>query len=66
MTVTINGQETTLPPLTTVLALLRNKELDPASVVVERNGDIIQGDAFGTTELVDGDRLEILRFVGGG
>lgn len=66
MIVIINGQESTCPPLTTVLALLRSKQLDPASVVVERNGDILQGDAFATTELVEGDRLELLRFVGGG
>ncbi|MBU1001065.1 MAG: sulfur carrier protein ThiS [Proteobacteria bacterium] len=66
MIVTINGQETTCPPLTTVLTLLLHRQLDPTTVVAENNGVIIQGEAFATTQLADGDRLELLSFVGGG
>jgi len=66
MTVIINGRDTTWPTPTTILDLLRNKELDPATVVVEKNGVIIPGEDFGGTQLADGDHLEILRFVGGG
>lgn len=66
MTVIINGQDTSLPPMTTILALLASKGQDTAAVVVELNGDIIQDEAFATVVLTEGDRLEILRFVGGG
>lgn len=66
MHIIINGQDMEQPEGTTLLELLQAKGLDPATVVVERNRDIVPGEAFATTELADGDTLELLRFVGGG
>lgn len=66
MHIVINGKETEQPAPLTVLALLNNKELDPATVVVELNREILPGKHFGATMLQDGNKLEILRFVGGG
>ena len=66
MEITVNGKSIALDEPTTILMLLTSRELNPERVVVERNGDIVPGDAFGSTELIAGDKLEILRFVGGG
>lgn len=35
-------------------------------IAVERNGEIVPRAQYGSTILADGDRLEIVRFVGGG
>ena len=66
MEISVNGKTISVEESTTVLMLLASRELDPERVVVERNGDIVPGDAFGRTELTTGDKLEVLRFVGGG
>lgn len=50
----------------TVLALLCARGLDPARVAVERNGRIVPRAEFGSTDLKEDDRLEIVAFVGGG
>lgn len=66
MIVKLNGKEAELSEKTTVLALLESKNLPPESVVVEINMEIIPAENYGSTEINDGDHLEILRFVGGG
>ncbi len=66
MRVVVNGEPREVPPGSTVEELLRQVGVSPASVVVERNGEIVARDAFGATALADGDRIEIVRFVGGG
>ncbi|MBQ7871424.1 MAG: sulfur carrier protein ThiS [Oscillospiraceae bacterium] len=38
----------------------------PGRIAVERNGDIVFRSRYGETVLQDGDRLEIVSFVGGG
>jgi len=50
----------------TLLAWLQRADFSPDTVVVEKNLDIIPKEALETTVLADGDRVEILRFVGGG
>ncbi|WP_432736685.1 sulfur carrier protein ThiS [Maridesulfovibrio sp. FT414] len=66
MLITLNGKNTELADGMTILDLLKSKELTPETVVVEQNREIIPADAFGNTEINDGDHLEVLRFVGGG
>lgn len=66
MTVTVNGRARQLPPSFTVAQLLELLQLEAALVAVERNQTIIPRNAFDQTSLQDGDRLEIVRFVGGG
>ena len=51
---------------TTLGALLVSLGVQPATVVVERNGEVVPRDAFDRTVLAEGDRLEVVRFVGGG
>jgi thiamine biosynthesis protein ThiS len=49
-----------------VLALLAALGIDPRTIVVERNGTVLRREQLGTEPLCDGDRLELVRFVGGG
>jgi thiamine biosynthesis protein ThiS len=50
----------------TVGDLIREKGLDPETIVVEHNLEIITTIDFDQIRLKDNDNLEILRFVGGG
>ena len=65
MTIVLNGDpyETDAP---TVTALLARLDIDPRRVAVERNFVVIKRDAYGTTQVQDGDQIEIVNFVGGG
>ncbi len=49
-----------------VLHYLESLSIDPQRVAVEMNLDILPKMEYGTTFLNDGDRLEIVHFVGGG
>ena len=65
--VTVNGEERRVTPGSTLGDLLREHELDPRMVVVERNREILRDrDSFDELALQDGDSLEIVHFVGGG
>ena len=66
MTVTINGEERRLEGEFTVDALLRQLGLDPAKVAVERNLEIVPRSGYREVTVSDGDRLEIVHFIGGG
>lgn len=63
--VIVNG-ETRRTSASTVAALVRELDLDPAKVAVERNGVIAPRSSLGAQPLSDGDVLEIVHFVGGG
>ena len=66
LAVTVNGARRELPAGATVLSLLESLALDPAHVVVERNGEILRREDFSATPLAEDDALEVIRFVGGG
>ena len=66
MTVVLNGKEYETDQEATIADLLAQRGINPATVVVERNGEIVPGSDFASTALNDGDHLEVLRFVGGG
>jgi thiamine biosynthesis protein ThiS len=40
--------------------------LGAATIVVQRNDDIVERAVFAETEIEEGDRLELIRLVGGG
>ena len=50
----------------TILALVEELGLDVRKVAVERNLEIVPRSLHGTTALTDGDRIELVQFVGGG
>ena len=64
--VVINGQQRSGNIGTTVLALIAELGLDGKPVAVERNREVIPRAKHATTVLEDGDRLEVVTFVGGG
>ncbi len=64
--VVINGQPRTVNPGTTVAALIAELGLADRKVAVERNREVVPRAQHATTELADGDRLEVVTFVGGG
>ena len=66
LAVTVNGARRELRAGATVLSLLESLALDPAHVVVERNGEILRREEFSATLLAEDDALEVIRFVGGG
>ena len=66
ITVTVNGEQRELSGVSTLLDLLAALELDPRSVVVELNREIVRRPLLGETVLSSGDQVELVHFVGGG
>ena len=66
MQITINGENKTVRESLTVGELLIELEVDPDTVVVERNLDILAREDHGVHILGDGDVLEIIQMVSGG
>ena len=66
LAVTINGEVRRVPGPTTLLELLGHLGLDPRTVVVERNREIVRRVRLGETMVADGDSIELVHFVGGG
>ena len=66
MQLMVNGEQRNFDPPMTVEKLLGEIGLDPRKVAVERNLEIVPKSLFGETAIADGDRIEIVQFVGGG
>lgn len=66
MNITLNGEQYALSAQTSVIDILTNLQLHPEAVVVEINTTILDRQEFTNHTLNDGDRMEIIRFVGGG
>src|SRR5580765_6457035 len=64
--ITLNGETRRLEAAQNVRGLLESLGLDPAKIAVERNLEIVPRSAYGRVALADGDRLEIVHFIGGG
>ena len=62
----LNGEHREFPSPMTVEALLKHLALDPAKVAVERNLEIVPRSTYRAVGLTEGDRLEIVQFIGGG
>ncbi len=61
----LNGEEREVTA-TTLTALIDEIGLDGRKVAVERNLEIVPRSTYLATPIMDGDRLEIVHFVGGG
>ena len=66
MNLTVNGERRTFAALASLLDLVAALGLDDRKVAVERNLEIVPRSAYGRTALADGDRIEIVHFIGGG
>jgi len=66
MSVVINGENREIPSPVTVATLLRDLGLDARKIALEHNLEIVPRSAYDKTLVSDGDRLEIVHFIGGG
>jgi thiamine biosynthesis protein ThiS len=64
--IALNGEPRSVAPGTRLVELLAELALDPRTVAVEHNGEVLARGRFGEVELRPGDRLEVVRFVQGG
>lgn len=65
MHIQVNGESRQVTA-TTLTGLVEELGLDPRKVAIERNLEIVPKSLHTTTGLTDGDRIEIVQFVGGG
>ena len=66
MHLTINGEARSFPQPLTVAQLLDDCGLDARKVAVECNLEIVPRSGYAQALLQDGDRIEIVHFIGGG
>jgi sulfur carrier protein len=66
MNLTVNGEDRSFRALASLSDLVAELGLDARKVAVERNLEIVPRSAYGKTALADGDRIEIVHFIGGG
>ena len=66
MKIVLNGDPYDVPGPLTIAGLLARLDIDSRRVAVERNLVVLKRALFDTTEVTDGDQIEIVNFVGGG
>ena len=64
--IVVNGELRRVVEPSTLLDLLETLGLDPRTVVVELNREIVRRPRLGETTLAPGDAVELVHFVGGG
>jgi thiamine biosynthesis protein ThiS len=64
--IVLNGDPFEVAGPRTVSRLLNELEIDARRVAVEHNLIVLKRAAFDTTEVREGDQVEIVNFVGGG
>lgn len=65
MRIQVNGEALDVAAAT-IADLVAELSLDPRKVAVERNLEIVPRSLHATTTLAEGDRVELVQFVGGG
>lgn len=66
MNITCNGEQRTVENNISLNDLVLTLDLNPQSLVAEVNGKIVEFPKFPDQILNEGDRVELIRFVGGG
>jgi thiamine biosynthesis protein ThiS len=64
--ITVNGERREAKAGATVLDLLADLGLNSGRVAIERNLEILPRPNWPETQIISGDRYEIVQFVGGG
>ncbi len=64
--VSINDEEKIFPDMTTIDVMLNDMNLGEKTVVVVINDEIVEHKQYAETVLKDGDRIDLVRIVGGG
>lgn len=66
MTITLNGEKKQVPNNVTITDLLAFLDIQHQRVAVELNLEIVKKDTYDTTDVKEGDSLEIVSFMSGG
>ena len=66
MILTINGENRDFENVTTLSDLISQLGMKADRVAVELNRNLVRRDQWSDTKLSNGDKLEIVHFVGGG
>jgi sulfur carrier protein len=66
MDITVNGQKLNKIHIKTIPELLKYMNLSGKPIAVEYNGKVLSSAGYNDVELKDGDKIEIVTFVGGG
>jgi sulfur carrier protein len=66
MQIILNGESREIAAKTTLAAFVKTLGGDPRGIAIERNFEIVPKSAHAETILEEGDRLEVVQFVGGG
>ena len=66
ISIMVNGEARQFAAALTVAELLESLDLDARKVALERNLEIVPRSLYGETGLDEGDRVEIVHFIGGG
>jgi thiamine biosynthesis protein ThiS len=66
MRLTVNGEERAFGQVAHVADLVAALGLDARKVAIERNLEIVPRSTYAAAPLADGDRIEIVHFIGGG
>jgi len=62
----VNGEEHEAAEQWTIATLVEQLALQPERLAVERNREVVRRAEWPRTFLIEGDKLEIIHFVGGG
>lgn len=63
---TVNGETRRLSKGTSIAQLVQELAIGKMRIAVAHNGQVVPRDAHDTTHLAHGDKVEIVRMVGGG
>lgn len=66
MQIKVNGEIKELTEGSSMLDLIRSLGVEERVMASALNMEIVRQDAWGTTQLKEGDTIELLDFVGGG
>jgi len=66
MKLILNGEDREFDNVPTLAVLIEKLGMKSDRVAVERNRTIVPRAEWASTQLAEGDRLEIVQFVGGG
>jgi thiamine biosynthesis protein ThiS len=66
MKLLVNGEDREFESVSTLSSLVEQLGMKADRLAVELNHELVPRDRWGATELSEGDKLEIVHFVGGG
>jgi sulfur carrier protein len=62
----LNGESREVPERSMLDDLVKDLSLEPTRIAIELNQRVVRRDQWARTTLAEGDRIELVHFVGGG